>query len=135
MLSSLEKLQELQKKDNPELVGINKQIAELSERNHVINGLLTKGILDSALFISQTDELNRKIRSLKLAKARLLAEQNEDSIADKTNDIIELLGNGPESLSSLDEEIFCEMVESIIAHDRQTVDFILKNGLRLTERL
>ena len=135
MLSSLEKLQELQKKDNPELVGINKQIAELSERNHVMNGLLTKGILDSALFISQTDELNRKIRSLKLAKARLLAEQNEDSIADKTNDIIELLGNGPESLSSLDEEIFCEMVESIIAHDRQTVDFILKNGLRLTERL
>ena len=51
LLSQLEKLQELSTRNNPEINTLNKKIAELSEQNHVMNGLLSKGILDSALFI------------------------------------------------------------------------------------
>ena len=93
MLSQLEQLQELQTRNNPEITTINKQIAELSEQNHVMNGLLSKGILDSALFISQTDELNRKLRALKVAKARILEEQESDGLLEKTEDLVEVLEN------------------------------------------
>ena len=135
MLSSLEKLQELKTRNNPEISTLNKQIAELSEQNHVMNGLLSKGILDSALFISQTDELNRKIRSLKVAKARLLAEQESDSLLDKTEDLVEIIENSPDRISSMDVTLFHELVDKITAYDTQTVDFTLINGLVLTERL
>lgn len=135
MLSGLEKLQELKTRNNPEISTLNKQIAELSEQNHVMNGLLTTGILDSALFISQTDELSRKIRSLKVAKAKLLEEQESDGVLDKTKDLVEIVESGPDCLSSMDAALLQELVEKIIAYNKQTVDFVLINGLVLTERL
>ena len=135
MLNQLEQLQELQTRNNPEISTINNQIAALSEQNHVMNGLLSKGILDSALFISQTDELNRKLRALKVAKARILEEQESDGLLEKTEDLVEVLENGPDRISGMEEVLFGEMVETIIAHDTQTVDFVLMNGLVLTERL
>ncbi|MDD3231126.1 MAG: recombinase family protein [Oscillospiraceae bacterium] len=135
MLDQLEKLQMAQQRNNPQLNTLNKQIAELSEQNHVMTGLLSSGILDSALFISQTDELNRKIRALKLAKARLLEENQADGLTDKTEDLIELLENGPACISEMNENLLADMVEKIIAHDTESINFILTNGLGLTERL
>lgn len=135
LLGNLEKMQELKTRANPEISAINKQIADLSEQNHVMNGLLSKGILDSALFISQTDELNRKIQALKIAKARILEEQESDGTLDKTEDLIESIENGPDCISGMEETLFAELVEKITAHDTQTVEFTLINGLVLTERL
>jgi len=137
MLSQLEKLREMKAKGNPEINTINKQIAELSEQNHVMNGLLSKGILDSALFISQSDELNHKIRSLKLAKTRLLEDDEARDLIDKIEDLVEIIENGPDHIGEMDAVLFGDMVESIIVGDgnSDTIDFILLGGLRLTERL
>lgn len=135
MLSQLEKLQEIKNRENIEIREINKQIAELSEQNHVMNGLLTKGILDSALFISQTDEINQKIRKLKLAKSSMLAECSADNPMDKTEELIEIIENSQDYIVDMNETLFGEIVDSIIAKDNNSIDFILINGLRLTERL
>lgn len=137
MLSQLEKLREMKVRGNLEINTINKQIAELSEQNHVMNGLLSKGILDSALFISQSDELNHRIRSLKLAKARLLEDDETGDLIDKIEDLIEIIESGPEYIDEMDAVLLGDMVESIIAGDSNsdTIDFILLGGLRLTERL
>lgn len=133
MLSQLERLRDAKNKGNTEISAINKQIAELSEQNHVMNGLLTKGILDSALFISQTDEINRKLRALKLSKARLLEEGTADNPMDKTEELIEIIESGPDHIIAMDEALLGDLVDSIIAKDTDTIDFILINGLRLTE--
>lgn len=135
MLNQLEKLQELKTRNNPEISVLNKQIADFSEQNHVMTGLMSSGILDSALFISQSDELNRKIRALKLAKARLLEEQESDGMLEKTEDLVEIIENGPDRIGGMEEVLFRELVEKITAHDACTVDFTLTNGLVLTERL
>lgn len=137
MLSQLEKLKEMKARGNPELSTINKQIAELSEQNHVMNGLLSKGILDSALFISQSDELNSKIRNLKIAKTRLLEDDTVGDLIEKIEELIEILESGPDHINELDEVLLDDMVERIIGGDGRsnTIDFILLGGLRLTERL
>lgn len=135
MLPPLEKLQEIRTRGNPEINTLNKQIAELSERNHVMNGLLSKGILDSALFISQTDELNRSIRTLKQTKARLMEEEAADGLAEMTEELIEIIQNGPERIGQMEDNLFCDIVEKITASDSCTIDFILINGLTLRERL
>jgi DNA invertase Pin-like site-specific DNA recombinase len=137
ILSQLEKLREMKARGNLEINTINKQIAELSEQNHVMNGLLSKGILDSALFISQSDELNHKVRSLKQAKARLLEDDETGDLIDKTEELIEIIESSPDYIDEMDVVMFDDMVEGIIAGDSNsdTIDFILPGGLRLTERL
>ncbi len=135
MLSQLEKLQDIKAKNNLEISNINKQIAELSEQNQVINGLQSKGILDSALFISQTDEINKKIANLKKAKNQILQNDNQDDMIYSTKDLINILENEPVSINEFDERLFDELVEKILAYDNKTIDFELINGLILTERL
>ena len=135
MLGGLEKLRETRTRNHPEISALNKQIAELSEQNHVMNGLMTKGILDSALFISQTDELNRKLRTLKTAKAKLMEEQDGDGLLEKTEDLMEILEDGSGRVYGMDETLFRDMVAKITAHDTLTVEFTLINGLTLKERL
>lgn len=135
MLSQLEKLRVVKARGNPELSAINNQIAELSEQNHVMNGLLSKGILDSALFLSQSDELSRKIRDLKAAKGHLLDDDETGDLIDKIEELIEIIERSPDYISQMDGLLFDDMVERIIARDSNTIEFILMGGLRLTERL
>lgn len=135
LISQLEKLQDIKTRNNPEISTLNKQIADLSEQNHVMNGLLSKGILDSALFISQTDELNKKIRKLKITKARLLEEQDADESIDKTEELIEILTDAPSYISEFDEILFDDIVARIIGYDNENISFELINGLVLKERL
>ena len=135
MLSQLEKLQDIKTKNNPEISNINKQIAELLEQNQVINGLQSKGILDSALFISQTDEINKKIANLKNAKNQILQNDNQDDMIYSTKDLINILENEPISINEFDGRLFDELVEKILAYDNKTIEFELINGLILTERL
>ena len=135
LIAGLQKLRDAKKKDNIELNTINKQIAELSEQNHVMTGLVSKGILDSALFISQADELNRRIKALKLAKARLLEEAEGDGTLERLQELADTLEAGPDCLTEMDAAIFGDMVDKIVAADTSTLDFILVGGLTLTERM
>lgn len=135
MLSQLEKLQEQKTRSNPEISTLNKQIAHLSEQNHVMNGLLSDGILDSALFISQTDELARKLRALKNIKAKLMEEIDADDTLGKTQDLLDVLTAGPEHITEMDTALFGELVEKIIVRNNVSLDFVLINGLTLTERM
>ena len=54
---------------------------------------------------------------------------------EKTEDLVEIIENGPDRISGMEEILFADMVEKITAHDTKTVDFTLINGLVLTERL
>ncbi len=134
-LSDLERLRELEQSGNAELHIINKQIVELTEQSHALTGLMSSGILDSALFISQTDELNRKVTGLKQAKSRMLEGSKCDHFIEKTEELIAALKKGPTHLLTMDEAIFEEIVDKILASDTESLDFVLSNGLILNERL
>ena len=135
MLSALVRLQEQKNKTNPELLGLNQKIARLSEQNHVMNGLLSKNILDPALFIAQNDELTRKIRSLRQERARLLDEASEDDLIEKTEELMSLLAYGPSRIFEMDTALFTELVEKITPRPDNTLEFTLINSLVLTERM
>lgn len=132
MLASLEKMREARTRNNPEITELNVQLAQLSEQNHVMNGLMSRGILDSALFIAQNDELCRKIKGLKLAKTRLMSATAGDGIIEKAEELIDILTDGPELIAEFDEGLFSEMVKTITAKNG-TLEFKLINGLVLTE--
>jgi DNA invertase Pin-like site-specific DNA recombinase len=133
MLDQLQALKRHRNLSNLQVVELNRQIAELTERNHVLNGLKSKGIIDSALFISQTDDLGRKIRSLKAEKNKLMEQDEDDSAIIETRNLIELLEGGPEHLDYFNETLFTSLVELITAESNQRLKFRLTNGLELAE--
>lgn len=99
----------------------------------MLNGLKSKGIIDSALFISQTDELSRKIRALKAEKNKLMEKDEDDSAITETRSLIEILEDGPERLSGFDETLFDSIVELVTAESGERLKFKLINGLELAE--
>lgn len=135
MLTDFERLQELQQKSNTELKTLNKEIAKLAEQNHVLTELVSKGILDSALFLSQSDELNRQLSRYKKRKAKILASTRQDDVATKTESLIAALRDAKPQISQMDETLFEDIVEKIIACDKKRITFVLSNRLKLTERL
>ncbi|WP_409969091.1 recombinase family protein [Bengtsoniella intestinalis] len=135
IITTLTKLQEQGQRGNEELQTINKRIADLSEQNHRMSGLLSAGILDSALFISKTDELKKQLKDARQSKARMLGNLKKDTSLVETEELLETLKEYPTHITTMDEEIFSEIVRKILAQDNQSIDFVLKNGLVLTERL
>jgi DNA invertase Pin-like site-specific DNA recombinase len=133
MLEQLRELKRHRNLSNLQVAELNRQIAELTERNHVLNGLKSKGIIDSALFISQTGELNRKIRELKAEKNKLMETDEDDSVITETKSLIEILEDGPEQLEAFDESLFDSILEVITAESGERLKFKLINGLELAE--
>ena len=133
MINQLQELKRHRNLSNLQVAELNRQIAELTERNHVLNGLKSKGIIDSALFISQTGELNRKIRTLKAEKNKLMEKDEDDSVITETKSLMEILEDGPEQLEAFDEGLFDSILEIITAESEERLKFKLANGLELAE--
>ena len=135
MLTQLDNLEEVKYKDNPQLKDINKKIAELLEQNHMMTGLMSEGILDSALFISKTDEIAMKIQNLKKSKAIILKNRNSNKLIKSTEELISLLVDAPEYITEMNDELFEELIEKITTKDNKILNFHLINGLVLMERI
>ncbi len=53
----------------------------------------------------------------------------------RTQDLLDHLRSGPDTLESFDEALFSELAEKIIVTDNETLRFRLINGLELTESI
>ena len=69
-----------------------------------------------------------------MKKERLLRSE-EDHTIQRTQDLLDHLRSGPDTLSFFDEALFSELVEKIIVTDNETLRFRLINGLELTETI
>lgn len=75
-----------------------------------------------------------QIRNAKLHKERLLDSDGDDAIS-QTQELLEILADGPDFLDNFDEDLFGAMVEKIIVDSNERVRFRLKNGLELPETI
>ena len=67
---------------------------------------MAQKILDPALFISQSDLLTRKLRELKLKRARLMDADCEDKLIELTEVVLDVLSVGPDFISAFSEELW-----------------------------
>lgn len=91
------------------------------------------GLVDSDIFISQSNELNHQLQAAKQEKERLVGGRDDDTIL-KTKEMMETLELMPAYLAAFDREIFEELVEKVTANSN-ALCFRLKNGLELTEHI
>ena len=116
------------------VVELNKQITDIAGQERLLILLKQQGAVDPDLFLSRSDQLAEHRRTAKSKKERLLRSE-EDHTIQRTQDLLDHLRSGPDTLESFDEALFSELVEKIIVTDNVTLRFRLINGLELTETI
>ncbi len=117
-----------------DLIELNKRISDIYTQSHKLSVLNKRGLVDSDVFISKSNQLAEQLRKAKQQKERLL-DQEDKSTIDSTELLLEALQYGPEMLESFDEELFCELIERITVQSNTQIRFRLKNGVELPEKI
>ena len=115
-----------------DVIELNKKIAALTNQNQLLSMLKQQGLVDSDLFISRSNAIAEQLRKAKLEKSRFL-EAAGDATVQQTQEMMDVLEEGPDYIDTLDIDLFHELIEKIIVEDGGHISFLLKNGLRFRE--
>ncbi len=96
--------------------------------------LKQQGLVDSDIFISRGNAIAEQLQKAKQEKSRILEVEGDQSVQ-QTQELIDILADGPESIDAFDADLHNSLVERIIVEDGEHVSFQLKNGLRLKEQI
>ena len=133
VLEQLRILRERELRSNRKISDIDKEIARISEQNHVLVRLKSKGYVDSALYLSQEDEMKFKLIQLRRLRRNLMDAAGEDAQIQDTEIMLDCLEDGPAWLEEPSPELFESLVKRIVIVSMDTLKFTLLNGLELTE--
>ncbi len=135
MLTQLRELQELELRSNGKLIEIDEAIAKLTEQSHVLTRLKSKGYLDSALYLSERNELDAKVRELRSNRRKLLNESPEEATIRQTEDMLEFLESRTEQAVASGEEILAHLVDRVYMEEGNLIRLCLYTGLEVKEYL
>ena len=117
---------------------IDKNIAELSNKQLVLARLNSKGMFRAAEYSEKSGKLTAQIKELRAERKRLLQEQDENSILSGLNtleNVLVNLKNLKEPLTEFDEDIFKAVVQKITFPSDTEICFELTGGLKITEKI
>ena len=103
-------------------------------QSHALSLLNKQGLVDPDIFISKSNQLAEQLRNARGQKEKLRDMEYDQSI-DATQQLREILLEGPEILDAFDGELFCELIDRIILQSNTKIRFRLKNGLELPESI
>lgn len=135
ILDQLTELREKELRSNRKINDIDKEIAQLAEQNLVLVRLKSKGYVDSALYLSQTEEITVRLRELRAQRRRIMETTGEDSQLKATEAMLDYLESSPEVPTELNEELFETLVDSLIVLTETELNIRLHNGLILKESM
>jgi len=135
ILNQLTELREKDLRSNRKINDIDKEIAQLTEQNLVLVRLKSKGYVDSALYLSQTGEIDFKLRELRRQRRRIMESTGEDSQIKATEAMLDYLEDSPEFLEELTEELFESLVTNLSTLSETEINISLYNGLILKETM
>lgn len=114
------------------VIKLNERIAELLDQNHTLHRLRAMECIDSAFFISQTNELEQIITQLRAELERYRDINDYKAIIDKTQMILDLLQNA--DLNIFEPSLFKKMVQQVVVSDKR-LRFQLVNELEFQEEI
>lgn len=114
---------------------IDKEIAELNNKNLVLARLNTKGILRPAEYAEQSGAINSRVNTLRTERRQLLQEQDEDSTLSGLRRLNDVLIGIEAPITEFDEDLLRYMVEEITVPTDSSLCFKLIGGLPITEKI
>ncbi len=134
MLEELTTVRERKMLWHTDIIALNKEISDINTQSHTLALLNQQGLVDSDIFISQSNQLAQRLRRAKQEKNRIFAMEKDSTIA-RTKEILEILETGPDFLEEFDEELLHELVDKVIIESQTQIRFRLINALELPERI
>ena len=131
LLEELKKLP-ISPKDAEENEQLDREILHLTEQSQILNQVMKKGYMDSAIFMENQNGLSHRL--LECRKAVLLGKQKRSREIIKTEQMIGLFKYETGLLKEFREELFDLMVKEIRISREHEITFCLHNGLKLTEK-
>jgi DNA invertase Pin-like site-specific DNA recombinase len=122
-------------KQNDNIRQVNTELETLSEQVLVLNRLKNKGYMESALWLSKTQEAHTKIKELRTLKAGLMDRDQAGGVITAIESLDAALAAGPEWLESMDRDLFEETVDKIIVLSPEQIKIRLYCGLELIENI
>ena len=135
VLDQLLALQSISTMNNAKVGELNKEIAELTKQNLVLNRLRSKGYMDSALFMQKSNEINQRISILRTQRRRFLERDADDKMIADCRRLIGIIEKGAPYITGFDEVLFHSIVDKIIVTEQDKLKFRMTGGLEFTERL
>lgn len=133
-LRQLNTLGTILRQNHPQVLAINRAIAEATEESHKISTLRANGLLDADICAARMNAISARLAQLRGEQRRLTENEAIDETMDALRKVEQTLLNGPERLDGFDEELFERLVEKIIAESQNRIRFRLYGGLELTEQ-
>lgn len=127
-------MQSISTMSNTKVGELNKEIAELTKQNLVLNRLRSKGYMDSAIFMQKSNEIGQRISILRTQRRRLLERDADDKMIADGKLLISLIDKGVPYLTEFDEVLFHSIVDKIIVIEQDKLKFRMIGGLEFTEQ-
>ena len=134
-LRQLNTLDTILRQNHPQLLTINRAIAEATEESHKISTLRVNGLLDADTCTARMNVISAKLAQLRRERRRLVENETLDEVMDALRKVRQTILDGPEQMDDFDDELFESLVEKIIAESQTEIRFRLYGGLELRERL
>lgn len=133
MLDQLRDIRERELRANHKISDIDSEIAHLSEQNLVLARLKSKGYVDSALYLSQMDELDHKLRDLRRLRRKIMELADGGQTIRVTEAMLDYLEDNSQWHGKVTPELFENLVEQITIVSAEQAKFKLLNSLEVVE--
>ena len=121
------------KPDTEEIEKLDNEIHSLSEQSQILNQVMKKGYMDSALFMEKGNQLAHRLTECRRRKTLLARKYKRTKEIVRTEQLIGLLKQEGYQ-KEFQEELFDMAVKEIRISLNREISFCLKNGLVLTEK-
>lgn len=106
---------------------------ELTEQSHILSRVVSKGYIDSAVFIERQNVLTVEIEATRKRRNQLLDNNGFEKEIEGTLRLLDIIRYNSEIMEDYDENLFIHTVDKIIIGKDYEVTFRLINNLELTE--
>ncbi|MDD2493611.1 MAG: hypothetical protein PHE29_00280 [Tissierellia bacterium] len=131
-MDSLKKLR-ANKEQEQEIIKLNNKIAELMEQSHILQRVMLKGYMDSAVFMENQNTINIEIEEYKKKRNALIESNGYEKEIEGTNKILQIIKYNPIIMDDYQEELFIHTVDKVLIGKSGDITFKLINNLEVTE--
>ena len=132
LLESLKNLR-IDKEHEEEIKELNNKIMELTEQSQILSRVVSKGYIDSAIFIERQNALTVELKEIKKRRNQLLDNNGFEKEIEGTILLLNIIRCNPDIIEDYDENLFIQTVDKIIIGRDSEITFRLINTLEITE--
>ena len=134
LILQMELMQDRTSRNQERIRQVDKEIADLGAKNHIIARLHTSGALNAAEYAMQTSEIGNRLTELRIERRQKLTEDEDDQRLAAIKDLNGILEEY-EPTAKFDNGLFDEIIESITVDSSEQLTFKLLGGIALTEKI